>query len=224
MTQSAEAFSQTQGTGAEATSQMPVQTEAAVRQLWGLLSAIAPSVGKEAKQVHLNFRPSAPLVPFSALGEEAIQQGNRPSDTSKLVQWVVQDRLSAAIVENPYERLGGGLYYPETQGERTNQPPHVAVKWEAHRQTRIGAAGKLIHRLRFDLEVQGQPVTCIVTAQRPQLLVHFATDHVPLLTHLRRGEHMVTAPLAATGWELVSWTAGLASQEGEGSEWQPNEQ
>ncbi|GMA61735.1 hypothetical protein [Alicyclobacillus fastidiosus] len=183
------------------------RAEVAVRKLWELLADTAAQSDKLGESVDLNFKTDPPLLPFASMNRETIALAENKHDASRLQAWVLQDRMLAGVLDNPYERMGGGVFFP-TSHVQSQDPPYQAVKWKAHRQTRIGAAGKLIHRIRLEMEVQGRPLTCIVTAQRPQLFVHFVSDDTRLLSHLKRGEEVVSQPLRACGWELIGWTAG----------------
>ncbi|WAH35440.1 hypothetical protein [Alicyclobacillus dauci] len=195
------------------------QAELAVRQLWTILTASSAQAHRTSGQIQMNFKPDPPVLPFSSMNQDTIALAHDKSDAQRLENWVVQDRLVSSVLDNPYERQGAGLFFTSAAPPTGNESPQTAVKWTAQRQTRVGTGGKLIHRVRFDLEVSGRPLTCIVTASRPQLLVHFVTDDRKLLTHLERGESVVTAPLKAAGWELIGWTAGQpTTDEMEGKE------
>lgn len=192
--------------------------ELAVRQLWSLLTTSTSLQGKGSPQIMMNLKTDPPIIPFASMNHDTIALAKNRTDRIQLQQWVVQDRLLAGVLDNPYERMGSGLFYLPSQNDG-EAPPHRAVKWEAHRQTRIGTGGKLVHRIRLNLDVQGQALTCIVTAQRPQLFVHFLSDDRKLLHHLRQGEPLLVSPLSACGWDLLGWTAGLAT-ENEGQDGQ----
>lgn len=183
------------------------RAEIAVRKLWELLADTAARSDKPGDTVDLHLKTDPPLLPFASMNKETIALAQNKHDATRLQAWVMQDRMVAGVLDNPYERTGGGLFFPPPQVQQQD-PPYQAVKWKAHRQTRIGAGGKLIHRIRLEMEVQGHALTCIVTAQRPQLFVHFVSDDTRLLSHLQRGEDVVSQPLRACGWELIGWTAG----------------
>ncbi|EPZ46305.1 hypothetical protein [Alicyclobacillus acidoterrestris] len=187
------------------------QAEVVVRQLWNLLATATSEANQRASSVSMNFKSDPPILPFASMDGGTIATASNKQEAHKLETWVVQDRLVASVLDNPYERAGGGLFFLPPQPEQT--PPYQAVKWKAQRQTKVGAAGKLIHRLRIELDVHGRALTCIVTAQRPQLLVHFVGEDVRLLSHLERGGDVVAKPLATCGWELIGWTVGTEDAE-----------
>lgn len=195
-------------------SSLNVGAETVVRQLWSLLISSISQGSKGSSQVQMNMNTDQSIVPFAAMNQDTIALAASPTDANRLQQWVVQDRLMASVLDNPYERMGAGVFFPTTVV--ADKLPHTAVKWEAHRQTRIGAAGKLIHRIRLDVDVQGQSLTCIVTAQRPQLFVHFLSDDTKLVNHLKQGERVIAGPLSQCGWDLIGWTAGLSDKDEEG--------
>ncbi|WP_206915624.1 hypothetical protein [Alicyclobacillus suci] len=187
------------------------QAEVVVRQLWNLLTTATSEANQRASSVSMNFKSDPPILPFASMDGGTIATASNKQEAHKLETWVVQDRLVASVLDNPYERVGGGVFFLPPQPEAT--PPYQAVKWKAQRQTKVGAAGKLIHRLRIELDVHGRALTCIVTAQRPQLLVHFIGEDVRLLSHLERGGDVLAKPLATCGWELIGWTVGTEDAE-----------
>jgi hypothetical protein len=211
---------QTQATAAAAVSGQPEQNpiiqlaEGAVRELWTLLSSLdAQAADNRRPQVQMEMRVASPLLPFAAMNQDTILLAKQKTDAERLQSWVLRDRLVASVLDNPYERVGGGLFFlPPLNPDDTVRR---GIKWEAQRQTRMGATGKLMHRVRIELEVQRQPLTCIITAQRPQLLVHFVSADAHLLRHLEQGAPLLTDPLAACGWDLVQWTTGQADTQGE---------
>ncbi|WP_067617277.1 hypothetical protein [Alicyclobacillus acidiphilus] len=180
----------------------PSQLEMVVKQLWNVLASV--SSDSHTPTASLNIRTDSPLLPFSSMSRDIIEEASSKADKQKLTNWVVRDRLTSSVIDNPYERSGGGLLFIDSP--RPERPPYRAAKWHARRQTRMGSGGKLIHRIRFDFEVQGHAVTCLITAQRPQLFVHFLSDHENLLKHLKNGPGVVAEPLAKVGWELQGWT------------------
>lgn len=196
---------------------LQLQFETVVRQLWSALTAGLPRSGHESLSMSMDFQTDPPLLPFSAMTHETIAQASSKTDEQKLTNWVIQDRLTAGVVDHPYERSGAGLVFIDPP-QQPDKPPYRAVKWRAHRQTRMGSGGKLIHRIRLDLEFQGQGVTCVITAQRPQLFVHFLSNHTRLLDHLQNGPKVVTEPLAKCGWELIGWTVGRPDDEADKEE------
>lgn len=183
--------------------------QAVVQRLWNALSTISRQSESSPNHVYVNRRTESPILPFASMNQEIVQFGQAPTDKHRLSAWMLEDRIVSSALDNPYEQIGGGLFFPPLPVE--SAPPHEAVKWTAHRQTRMGAGGKLIHRIRFEVDVKGHSLTCILTAQRPQLLIHFVSPHVKLRKFLEQGADFVNEPLRQCGWDLVSWTTGEPS-------------
>lgn len=196
-------------TPAGKTNRLQPLAQAVVQQLWNALTTISRQSQTSPNHAYVSQRTDSPILPFASMNQDTIQLGQTPTDQHRLSTWVLEDRMVSSVLDNPYEQIGGGLFFPPATEEST--PPHHAVKWNAHRQTRMGAGGKLVHRIRFEIDVKGHAVTCILTAQRPQLLVHFVSDHVKLRSYLEHGMQIVGEPLRQYGWDLVSWTAGEPS-------------
>ncbi|SDW29877.1 hypothetical protein SAMN04489725_10424 [Alicyclobacillus hesperidum] len=175
--------------------------ERAVQALWGILSDASES-SSTTKEVSLQMQTDPPLLPFASVGNEVFAQAHSAADRRRIEHWTLQDRLTAAVMDNAYERRGAGLFFLPGQ----DKPPYRAVKWEAERRTRIGHAGKLVHRIQIDLEVNGSPVTCLITAQRPQMFVHFTSDNLSIHQYLADGRQALQKPLAQHGWELAGWS------------------
>lgn len=184
-----------------------------VHQLWQVISLLGRQSDRGPQEVFLNLRTDPPILPFNSMNQETLSLASTKTDENRLSTWVLEDRLVSSVLDNPYERVGGGVFFTPRNTE-PNSPNH-AVKWKADRQTRVGIGGKMIHRIRLEVQVGGHPLTCILTAQRPQLLVHFVSDQVKLRNFLDRGADIVCEPLRTCGWDLVGWTTGEPSNRSE---------
>ncbi|AEJ43239.1 hypothetical protein [Alicyclobacillus acidocaldarius] len=183
---------------------------ASVRHLWSVIRELAQSTEGHAT-LRLRERPTSSLISFASVGREWIHQGLGPAEQNRLMQWVLLDRLLASVAPHPLDRRGTGLFVIQNPARRD---PPVAVRWRAERRTRVGLRGKLVHRLRLDLELHGHPVTCVLTAQRPALHVHITcSQDAPFIAYLRAAQQVLAPSLQACGWELTSWTV---DDEGDG--------
>lgn len=183
-----------------------------VTHLWSVMRELAQSTERHTL-VRLRECPSSPLVSFASMGREWLEQGLGPADRMRLVQWVMMDRLIASVTPHPFDRRGSGLFLVPHSNAREHP---VAVRWRAERRTRMGSRGKLVHRLRLDLELDGHALACVLTAQRPALHVHITcSPDAPFVKYLQAAGQHVAPSLEACGWELTSWTV---DHEGEGSD------
>ncbi|WP_367307410.1 hypothetical protein [Alicyclobacillus acidocaldarius] len=183
---------------------------ASVRHLWSVMRELAQSTDGHST-LRLRENPSSPLVSFGSMGREWIHQGLGPAEQKRLMQWVMLDRLLASVAPHPFDRRGAGLFVIQDPARRDHP---VAVRWRAERRTRMGPRGKLVHRLRLDLELDGHPLICVLTAQRPALHVHITcSQDAPFVAYLRAARQAVAPSLQACGWELTSWTV---AHEGDG--------
>ncbi|WP_062309084.1 hypothetical protein [Alicyclobacillus sendaiensis] len=186
-----------------------------VRHLWSVMRELAQAADGPST-LRLRENPSSPLVAFGSMGREWIAQAFAPAEQKRLLQWVMLDRLVASVAPHPFDRRGAGLFVI-SGGARRDHP--VAVRWRAERRTRMGARGKLVHRLRLDLELSGHPLVCVLTAQRPALHVHITcSQDAPFVAYLRAARPALTPALQACGWELTSWTV---DHEGDGPDATP---
>jgi len=183
---------------------------ASVRHLWSVMRELVQSTGGHST-VRLRENPSSPLVSFASMGRDWIDQGLGPAEQRRLMQWVLLDRLLASVAPHPFDRRGAGLFVIQDPVRRDHP---VSVRWRAERRTRMGSRGKLVHRLRLDLELDGHPLICVLTAQRPALHVHITcSQDAPFVAYLRAARQDVAPSLQACGWELTSWTV---DHEGDG--------
>ncbi|MCY0896855.1 MAG: hypothetical protein OWS03_11295 [Alicyclobacillaceae bacterium] len=177
-----------------------VSPEDALQNFWSMLDELA--VDSSSELVGLDKGPSGnPLVSFSTL-----QVSDIPAlRASGLLAPVLLDRLTAATVIDPYERSGRGLFLTAERSRGKSR----AVRWQANRQTKLGTAGRIVHRIDLKLSLASGPVSLQVTAMQPFLFVHLSSGDVMTLRDFESNESAARLALRQCGWELRQWTTGL---------------
>ncbi|WP_206830820.1 hypothetical protein [Alicyclobacillus fructus] len=183
-----------------------------VKHLWSVMRQLARSAEGNST-IRLREHPGSSLISFASMGRDWIHQVAEPADQAKLTNWVLLDRLLASVAPHPFDRRGGGLFcIPES----VRRDHSLAIRWRAERRTRMGPKGKLVHRLRLDLELDGRALTCVLTAQRPALHVNIiCPPDAPFLKYLQAAEPHVAPSLKACGWDLTSWTVTAKGDDGD---------
>lgn len=77
------------------------------------------------------------------------------------------DELSLGLVGNPF---GSGSAHDRVR----------ATRWRAERHSMPLADGRMVHRLRVDVQVDGQAVEITILSCHPALSIHVASDYVPV--------------------------------------------
>ncbi|SIS91035.1 hypothetical protein [Alicyclobacillus vulcanalis] len=181
-----------------------------VRHLWAAMRELVQQ-GEAQSTVRLREAPTSPIIPFASMGHAWTQHGLSSADQARLAHWILLDRLLASVAPHPFDRRGGGVFVPNGE-QQTGHP--IAIRWRAERRTRLGPRGKLVHRLRLDLQLEGRPLTCVLTAQRPALHVHITCPPgAPYVGYLEKAPERIAAPLQACGWELTSWTVAHEEED-----------
>ncbi|GMA58972.1 hypothetical protein GCM10025858_34750 [Alicyclobacillus sacchari] len=103
------------GTADEASeSEQPGNFERVIQGLWSILTEASEPVAS-SKLVSLRMQTDPPLLHFASVGNEIFAQAHSTADRRQIERWTLQDRLTAAVIDNPYERYGAGLFFARSR-------------------------------------------------------------------------------------------------------------
>lgn len=183
-----------------------------VQSLWKVLeelatgseSAAATNSSVGSWQVDLAKRPGdSNLLPFSQVDSQILKEL-----PAKLHPLVLADRLQASVQSSDLPVAGGGLFFPRESYVDGREP---AVRWEAERQTKVGALGQRIHRLEIRVQVGRDPLKISLLFAAPHLDIHFGVDNPTLQKTLVEQANSLRTMLAAVGVQVEGVHSGPAA-------------